>query len=117
MRKSVPDALYVPHASWDLVESPVESVMQSDTRGERCIYPGSAAGMSAEQCLSRDPILSLSQTRDTSDEVFLGLIDWLDSWVSKDRTLSVAKISFKVSLSSPKAVTTRCSDAITEELQ
>lgn len=51
MRKSQSTSLFVPHASQYLVEGSMESLLESDNKGERCIYLGSAgeAGPNAAQ--------------------------------------------------------------------
>lgn len=38
MRSSQPNSLFVPRASWDLVQGSLDSVRGSDTWGKRCIY-------------------------------------------------------------------------------
>ncbi|KAJ6109762.1 hypothetical protein N7486_001997 [Penicillium sp. IBT 16267x] len=97
MRKKQLPNLFVPSASYDLVDGPFTSLVEGDINGSHCMYhKGNGKTKStptAKDCLIKDAVLSLSLN--LFDHDLLDLIDSVETWVSKDQKTTASRLSFK----------------------
>ncbi|KAJ5903737.1 hypothetical protein N7504_006120 [Penicillium tannophilum] len=97
MRKKQLPNLFVPSASYDLINGPFTSLVESDNKGSHCTYHKgdgkTKSTWTAKDCLSKNPVLSLGQN--LFDHNLLDLTDLIETWVSKDQKTTATRLSFK----------------------
>ncbi|KAJ5806146.1 uncharacterized protein N7503_003748 [Penicillium pulvis] len=97
MRKKQLPNLFVPSASYDLINEPFTSLVEGDNKGSHCTYHKgdgkTKSTWTAKDCLFKNPVLSLGQN--LFDHDLLDLIDSLETWVSKDQKTTATRLSFK----------------------
>ncbi|KAJ5986830.1 hypothetical protein N7451_011195 [Penicillium sp. IBT 35674x] len=97
MRKKQLPNLFVPSASYDLINGPLSSFVEGDNEGSHCMYHKgdgkTKSTRAAKDCLSKNPVLSLGQK--LFDHDLLDLIDSVETWVSKDQKTTATRLSFK----------------------
>ncbi|KAJ5752356.1 hypothetical protein N7520_009273 [Penicillium odoratum] len=99
MRKMQLPNLFVPSASYNLVDGPFASLVEGKDKGIHCVYQQGdgeiKSTQTARDCLSKDPVLALGQN--LFDQDLLDLIDSVETWVSKDQKTTASRLSFKAS--------------------
>ncbi|KAJ5663752.1 hypothetical protein N7507_004483 [Penicillium longicatenatum] len=101
LRKNQLPNLFVPGASFDLVDEPFTSLVQGGSKGSHCMYHGgdgkTKSPRTAKDCLSKDPVLSLGHNLFNHD--LLDLINSVETWASNDLKTTASRLSFKVTSS------------------
>ncbi|KAJ5286906.1 hypothetical protein N7478_002592 [Penicillium angulare] len=99
MRQRYTSNLFIPKATYNLIDEPFASLEYNNGGEKHCLYDGGAsranpAGIhSARECLTRDPILSASQNLFDSD--VLDVIHSAETRATKDQKTIISRLSFK----------------------
>ncbi|CAI7651370.1 unnamed protein product [Penicillium pancosmium] len=96
LRKSQDHSIFVPHASSALVNDALEPLMNK-ANGKHCTYSqhdgASQNSRSIQECLAYNPVLSHGSG--LSEHDILGLVDSMESFVSKNTKLTSSRLVFE----------------------
>jgi hypothetical protein len=116
IRKSRPQSIIVSHASPKLVDDSLGSQFGYGDMKNRCTYrqsDGSELVQAAKACISQDPVLS--QDQGLYSREFLGLLDSVEIWSSKDHKTTASRLSLKAN-SADNALVTKYLESLFQNL-